>query len=42
MVVCPVNAIAVQIEPVENLASRYKRLRPTQPAQDTWIWQRLG
>ena len=41
MVVCPVNAIALHAEPIEQLAGRYAALEPVRAAQDTWIWRRL-
>ena len=41
MVVCPAEAITVQCESREDLADKYARLQPAQPAQDTGIWRRL-
>lgn len=41
VVVCPVDAIATSVEPVAQLAARFRRLYPGQPLEDTWVWRRL-
>ena len=41
VVVCPVDAITTQPEPIEGLAARFRRLYPGRPLQDTWVWRRL-
>lgn len=42
VVVCPVDAIVVNLEPVQYLSSRFSRLQPDHTPQDTWIWRRIG
>lgn len=42
IVVCPVNAITVTSESLEKLSQKFEYLYPDRPAQDTWIWQRIG
>lgn len=42
VVVCPVDAIVVNPEPVEHLLSRFSCLQPDHTPQDTWIWCRIG
>ena len=42
IVVCPVDAIVLKPEPVEDLLNRFRQLHPDKTAQDTWIWRRIG
>ena len=42
IVVCPVAAIKVNVEPVDSLADRFQRLHPGREMQDTWVWRRLA
>jgi len=42
MVVCPANAIIVNLEPIDSLAAKYNRIHPSRQAQDTWIWRRIA
>lgn len=41
MVVCPANAISVNPESRQQLATKYATLRPQRPPQNTWIWRPL-
>jgi ferredoxin len=41
MVVCPADAINVNPESRQQLATRYATLHPQRRPQDTWIWRRL-
>jgi ferredoxin len=41
VVVCPADAISVAPEPVAVLESRFRRIQPSAPLQDTWIWRRI-
>jgi ferredoxin len=41
IVVCPVDAIAVDPEPLVALGERFARINPGREPQDTWIWQRI-
>src|SRR5262245_25152962 len=41
MAVCPADAIRVNPEPRQQLATKYAVLRPHRPPQDTWIWRQL-
>ena len=42
IVVCPVSAIKVEVETIENLAQRFKLIHPDKAEQDTWIWRQIG
>jgi len=42
IVVCPVAAIKVNAELVEELSRRFETIHSGQPMQDTWIWRRIG
>ncbi|HJQ71625.1 MAG TPA: 4Fe-4S binding protein [Blastocatellia bacterium] len=42
VVVCPADAIGVNLESVEKLADRFHSLHPARQTQDTWIWRRIG
>ena len=41
IVVCPVNAIRVNAEPIEALAHRFQQIHCAGEMQDTWIWKRF-
>jgi ferredoxin len=41
IVVCPAAAVLTKPEPVAALASKFERLHPGRPLQDTWVWRRL-
>jgi len=41
IIVCPANAIAVDVETVEQLQNRYNTLAQGRAPQDTWIWRRI-
>ena len=42
IVVCPVAAIKVRLEPTDALERRFNQLHPGTRAQDTWVWHRIG
>jgi len=42
IVVCPVDAIAVHIEPVSALARKFFDQFPSRVPEDTSIWHRIG
>jgi ferredoxin len=42
IVVCPVDAIVVDQEPVDALRQRFARTHPGRRPDDTWIWRRIG
>ncbi len=42
IVVCPVDAIVVNLESLDNLTGKFDRIQPSQQAQDTWIWRRMA
>lgn len=42
VVVCPVDAVRTDPEPVADLLDRFTRLRPRTEPADTWIWRRIG
>ena len=42
IVVCPVDAISVTVETLDQLGERFASMYPDRELQDTWIWRRLG
>ena len=42
IVVCPVKAIGIIPESINELVKRFNYIYPDRGTQDTWIWQRIG